>query len=327
VQADGKPPLAHDAAYYSNLFFGPQNSVADYFKYISNGRFTWTNAGIVGPIRLTQDKIARDLPPRFGLIKQKVGEVFNVASLDANKDGKVDDQELIAVVIDSASENLGAGRLSEPPCVDVPTQLPPPRPQKIQWCGLMTAIGHRASLMMACHELLHRLGLCLVGEMYGTNFLNSGYSTMGASPGGADDRSSWHLDPFHKMKLGWIEPQLVDGYQTNKVVLAGYRFGKADGAVLLFNPNDSDGRSYFLLEYRTNQAGVDYDQNLPTNGVAIWSVDLDKDKNPYTIPPLTPQTDPKLVDFSINLAWSPELPARDGSALEPRGRNTLLGIC
>src|SRR5688572_14129593 len=49
------PPLAHDRAYYEDFVFNEQRrpSVNGYFREVSNGRFAWARAGVIGPIAFT----------------------------------------------------------------------------------------------------------------------------------------------------------------------------------------------------------------------------------------------------------------------------------
>ncbi len=44
-------PSSHDASYFDNLFFGSgDKTLVGYFSEMSNGIFTWSRAGVIGPI-------------------------------------------------------------------------------------------------------------------------------------------------------------------------------------------------------------------------------------------------------------------------------------
>ena len=72
--------------------------------------------------------------------------------------------------------------------------------------GRVASIDHHASFLTFCHELSHSLGTI---DLYNTGCWNSGLTLMSCSlyPDN-DDRRTFHLDPWHKIKFGWETPRI-----------------------------------------------------------------------------------------------------------------------
>jgi len=79
-----------------------------------------------------------------------------------------------------------------------------------------------------------------------------------------------HIDPFHKIRLGWIQPAIVwenqcipiDAVETSHV------------AFILHDPKHGVGE-YFIIENR--YPNLEYDSNLPDKGLAVWHIMEDPD--------------------------------------------------
>src|SRR5204863_9506412 len=114
-------------------------------------------------------------------------------------DGTVSPDELVVLLIENATGDAGINRAPSPSCLIVPQSTRP-----VQVCvGNVAMVGHHASFSTFCHELSHRLGTI---EMYGEGGReNIFYTLMGATIIGYDDQRTFHLDPWHKLLLGWIE--------------------------------------------------------------------------------------------------------------------------
>lgn len=164
--------------------------------------------------------------------------------------------------------------------------------------------GEDASAMTFAHELTHQLHNQVGGtyEAYGAAIpgfgrTNMPYSTMSATVfNRIDDRSSFGMDPFSKMKLGWLEPQLIGVGQSACIELEPAAL--SEDAYLLYD--ESRGlNEFFILEYRdTNAAGgLTYDGNpwfaspvwfrIPEDGgLGIWYQQINDAKWPFNIPNL-----------------------------------------
>ena len=82
-------------------------------------------------------------------------------------------------------------------------------------------IGTPPSIGLVAHELARIL--LGAGDMYFTGFYPYAagpYSLMDQSP-----RNPPHLDPFHKLKLGWVEPVVITSsgwYVVSKLCVDGF---------------------------------------------------------------------------------------------------------
>ena len=92
------------------------------------------------------------------------------------------------------------------------------------------------------------------------------------------------MDPWHKMFLGWINPEILKTAsdftpgQRKTVVLNSSedRPPNHHPAVVLANPGYRGEKEYFILEYRSknSSSGRDYDTGIRTDGgLVIWQVD------------------------------------------------------
>jgi len=312
-----RPALQFSPSQYQELFFGPGKSVARYFSAISNGRFTFVPAGDgVYSVNLSPAEMDLDLPQRFGVIKLRLFEsAFDMTAWDRDNDSTVGDSELCLLTIDSDSDASATTRNAEPGTFAI-------NGREVAWRGRGIAAGHRSSLMTLCHELLHMLGV--QADMYGsTQSLNEYYTTMGRTPGN-DDRRTWHLDPFHKMKLGWCEPRLYDATTVGSVSVKVYRSDNADAPVLLYDGAGRSPKRFFMLEYRT--AKVPFDEDVGSNGIGVWGVALDNNLNPYTIRGSNVDH-PDWQDFSVNLQGPHQEPPfwnRGGGPLWRAGKTPIL---
>jgi M6 family metalloprotease-like protein len=256
------------------------------------------------------------LEQRFLTIKKKLVEEggFNIDPWDTNADFTVDDNELFMLVIDSDSVGSAARRGTTPPSVLF-------NGHSVGWSGTGLAAGHQSSYMTFCHELLHMLGI--QAEMYGSNDLNQSYTTMCAtiyqsSPNVTipDVRKTFHLDPFHKMKLGWCEPRLYDANALGSVFVKVHRHDYTDAPVLLYDGNDESSKRFFMLEYRNSK--VPFDENVGSNGIAVWRVELGADLQPFQIPGSNNKT-----DWTVNIQGPPSW-SRGGGPLWRAGKTPYM---
>ncbi len=121
-----------------------------------------------------------------------------------------------------------------------------------------------APIGVHCHEFGHLLGL---PDLYDTDFSSPGagrWCTMSTGNYG----SGFHERPHHlcawaKITLGWLVPQTF--YEGTAVPTVLPPVATARAAAKLISM-----ASYFLLE---NRRQLDYDLNLPGEGLLIWHVD------------------------------------------------------
>ena len=295
-------------AQWSDKFFGPANSVKDYYDEVSYGKLTMdpaaeghgtANDGVVGWLTLNQNhpNTAGNTDQRNRLLTRDAinaaNQYVNYASYDANGDGYLSARELHVTVIVAGQEAAGWSQLgksvwghnwalfgTERPTVDGVILGDSTRDggysQFGEWHG-----DHMATIGIMIHELGHDLNL---PDLYDTDGSSQGvgaWSVMGsgtwlATTGNYPGSSPAHLDPFSKSYEGWLTPQKVSGSNLSTSIQQAET--NATAIQLLDNPNGVDwtfgGSSgtgeYFLVE---NRQRVGYDAALPGTGLLVWHID------------------------------------------------------
>ncbi|MFG2053248.1 tachylectin-related carbohydrate-binding protein [Micromonospora sp. NPDC048930] len=266
----------HPTEYYERLGFGdpvppfttddPVNpaSLREYFRENSNGRFWFDRVAVVGPIPLGE--YANDPGPeaRSAGILKRVAEVApeSFTAFDADQDGTIAFHELCVVLVENITGALPANRDNSPFTF---TYQSPQGPAQLTVSVHVAGAGPLTPFFQIAHELSHSLGTI---DLYNTGQGNHLLTLMGAYPFFGNDQGTVHLDIWHKLALGWVEPQrcslAVDG---SAVVREG-----ADGSVLLWHES-RQADEYFLVERRRGAAGDRrYDASFPDDGVLIWRV-------------------------------------------------------
>jgi M6 family metalloprotease-like protein len=298
VEVAGAAGLVHGPAYYFDLIFGSSpflydsagntiKSVAALYQEMSLKRFEWTPAtsAPIGPIQLDATDSALDLVPRAARILEIVQqrELFDFEGVGTPGLQFVGPADLGVLVIDNSSAAKGATRYA--------THFWRPRHTKNAvhyWNTLavqVSFVGSDASFNMVAHELCHNIGINVGIDLYGdSETLHSRISLMGPEEG-AGGTMSYHLDPWHKMRLAWCEPRQQDVQERLTPISVGSP-GAFDpqGPMILFDA--SRGASeYFILEFRTpNQPGsAAFDREISSDGVAIWHVAMDTQMEPLRI--------------------------------------------
>src|SRR5262249_53820182 len=100
-----------------------------------------------------------------------------------------------------------------------------------------------------------------------------------------DNSNSFHLDPWHKMQLGWSEPRIRSVHDIGVEAISAAQLSDPNAPVLLYNPACGNSE-FFLLEYRTRTSpvGAGYDKNAAGNGLAIWHIKQEANHSPTPIP-------------------------------------------
>jgi hypothetical protein len=139
-----------------------------------------------------------------------------------------------------------------------------------------TYIGDPLNLGVVAHELSHLL--LGHGDMYfnwDNPFAAGDYSLM--------DRTykTTHLDPFAKLKYGWVQPKVVfnSGYYDITDVETNHNVW------VLMDPQKGTDE-YFIIENRWQ--GNSYDQQMSDSGLAVWHVIENPEIYGSHIPPTPP---------------------------------------
>jgi M6 family metalloprotease-like protein len=263
-----KPPR-DDVA---DAVFGPTESVRDYFAENSGGTFALEQAATVGwydadqPLEWYDN--AQTPHDKAGAALRAADADVDFAAYDADHDGIVAPHELAIVFIHPG----GAGGLIRAGSGDRRIRdLDGAWPLvldgvQIRECAEL-GIGHPdINFSVVAHEMSHLL--FNLPDMYFTFFTPTAagtYSLMDSTYDGT------HLDPFNKLKMGWVHPRLVfrAGEYTIPDIETHHR------ALVLADPKHG-AYEYFVVENRWR--GDSYDRAMKDEGLGVWHI-----MEPYTI--------------------------------------------
>ena len=123
------------------------------------------------------------------------------------------------------------------------------------------------------------------------------------------DGETYHLDPWHKLMLGWTRPAVYDIRDTTRVL------SLSDGPVIVYD-SIRGFHEYYIFEQRPTDGFYDVDvtlddfHGLPIPGVAVWYVKTKfNDKGELVLEKSESVNDPKVVDTpdkaaQVNLNFS-----------------------
>jgi M6 family metalloprotease-like protein len=282
----GHPALLHSASYYDNLIYGfGAKNIHDYYSENSHDRFTWGRAGsgVYGPFQYAANQFDLSTSGKLSLsrlgraVQALANDGFDFTLYDTNGDGVVTRDELSVLVIDNLSGTSGGNRSPDPACL----RYTNPARKSVNIClDQIANVGDWASFSTIAHELSHQLGTI---EMYGTSGNeNFQYTLMGATMyPNPDDVHTFHLDPWHKMMLGWVEPRIYSLDSDGNAVLDAAQLPRADSPIILYSPSHGP-LEFYMLEFRSGSLnnGTTYDASLnrslwsdpPQAGLVIWHI-------------------------------------------------------
>lgn len=295
---------------WNNRFFGPTESVADYYDEVSYGQLTiapaaetsgTVNDGVVGWLHLPGNH--PDTGSNTGIANQQLTKqaivaadpYVDFAAYDADDNGYLSAQELHITVIPAGCE--ASYGIKYTGCkwiwahewsldgVGAPT-VDGIQPGVWSKGGRYTQFGemhfnHQATLGVMVHELGHDLGL---PDMYDIDNSSAGvgkwsimsYGSWQALPTEDAGATPSHPDPFSRSYEGWLTPQQVTGAQLDTAI--GQVETSPTAWQFLDNPlgvdwtfNQASGSGeYYLVE---NREPVGYDAALPGCGLLVWHID------------------------------------------------------
>lgn len=193
---------------------------------------------------------------------------IDFAQYDTNRDGVLTPQELAIVLVipsNSIEGYVRRIRKTEIPMRDL--KVDGVKCTNIMQINVNARSNQRTGVIgVSAHELMHLL--FNAKDMYWPCAF-----PHAAGPFSLMDQHmpAGHLDPLHKLKLGWLNPEIATG--EGLYYLNATTFGHGNSALVLMNPRRST-KEYFILEVRKKQR---YDANLTDEGLAIWRVYEDMD--------------------------------------------------
>ncbi|MBI3269249.1 MAG: M6 family metalloprotease domain-containing protein [Planctomycetes bacterium] len=260
------------------VLFGPRPSVADWFREVSGGRFTIERAGVLGWYDAAHpaehywrgddpkdDRWSSGHVEKWTEALRRADAEFDFAAYDADKDGVLSPEELALLVVIPQAGPFGTNR------APAGRERPEWEPLVLDGCRVPVLAewytGAPPNLGAPAHELCHLvLG---APDLYMTEawpFAAGDYCLM--------DRSytTVHLDPFLKLKLGWLHPLPVaaSGEFTLRAVET------RGEALVLFDAARRPGE-YFLVENRWRGSSYDagvgaWGRGIPADGLAVWHI-------------------------------------------------------
>jgi len=279
--------------YYSDTIFGTNRgpgihpretpNVVAYFREVSLGRFAWSRAGLIGPVRASIKGKKADEVARIALQAAATEGRFDFKALDINHDGRIDPGELGVLVI--------ANTDGEPRWQDF---SPPGREmtiegQDVTFAGRVAVRRENDNLAVINRELFRTLApqATDLDGVPGQCFALNRNLTLMAAANGQKPSQTMYLDPLHKMLVGWNEPRLYAIGAPVRVRLSAQHVPTAPGEdvrrPLLVYDGTRGSSEFFLMEYRTPSA-LGYDTDAGTSGLVIWHVMLDASGRLYRVP-------------------------------------------
>lgn len=265
-------PMHRSIAEIENVIFGTGAAGAEtsqsYFNHVSLG-----NTQIVRGITLeTVDaQVPRNANTEVierGLVIQKALDsgIDLTALYDTNRDGTISEAELLVVTMVADAPGTGGGGAVRGYCQ---SHTSSDRKRTARFCGRSASFSEYAGFYVVTHELTHLFGaidLYNIGEL--------GINGLASLMAGAGPQDKIYLDPYHRVKLGWIGPRsfnVASGTNSCFRISPSHKGVEALGEIKPIVVYDSRRgmQDYFMVEYR-RRAG--YDQNVIDEGIAVWSV-------------------------------------------------------
>lgn len=212
---------------------------------------------------------------------------------DNNQDGKIDSSELVVAIFRAAPNIATVDRSRFPAgrsgggiarymghyggCIPV---------DGIEYCAPVVDLGEGVNLMTIAHEVFHAIGTSVSGnDIYPGN---SAASLMAATISNfEDDQKTYHLDAWHKMRVGWVEPHIKvigRGVPPSSMTLKAPDIRSRNSAyapIIFFNPVRGT-REMFLAEARLRKG---YDSGTSDTGVAVWYAKVNSNNHVYNLNP------------------------------------------
>jgi hypothetical protein len=282
--------------YYEDVVFGTPDkrareednrfelSVVDYFREVSEGRFTFARAGLAGPLSAAHKGKRGAEMARLALEAAAREGGVDFSRFDGNGDRRLASDELAVLLIASAPP---PGRPTVIDAAAAGAEIAIPG-QNIAFAGRIAVVGERDNFAVfnrALFRLVAPEAVDLDGFPERCFALNGGRTLM-AALNTADPGLTMHLDPWHKMLVGWLEPRVFAIGKPYSAKLAAQHISGRSAAeekrpILLYDAMKGPGE-FFLLEYRTHSM-LGFDQVMVNSGLVVWQVALANNR-PFKVP-------------------------------------------
>jgi M6 family metalloprotease-like protein len=267
----------HSRDYFLSLFFGTGTSGQNFKGFLDQMSSNEIRLGDEGGVFVTLNvytvPVTDDITMRQDALRAAAAEIdYNRYDDDGN--GRIDPSELVVVMI-AAYLGSSGGTVRDAGCIRATAEGP-------QLCMKVGAFGEWSGLPLMAHELVHTFGTV---DLYGLWHSGECWNTPASLMGCPGTRS--HLDPMHKIRLGWLTPRSFvldqESYTCDALEAAAVTSVPRRGIhdpILLYETRRG-AAEFFVLEYRTpNTVSVPASQNYDSGlaeagvaaGVAIWHV-------------------------------------------------------
>jgi M6 family metalloprotease-like protein len=275
-------PERADVETMREVMHGTVESVRDYFLEVSQGQFTIEDAGVLG--WYDSDHPPEAYWPGGGEVGRdsgaeairKAARDLDFSAFDEDGDGELRPDEL-AVVFIQPGRGLGGGLIR---------RVGDDFLDRGEGNGVVVdgvrvlhiaevSIGAPPRPGIVAHELCHLL--LNLGDMY----FSRRFNPVAAGPYSIMDQHGWapHLDPVHKLKLGWLSPRLWMRPGTVELPAVS-----EEGEALVLASLERGAREYFVVENRYPTGS--YDARIPHRGIGVWHVIDDADTFDRYRPPI-----------------------------------------
>lgn len=284
----GSGAFAHPQQYYWEQVFNPFVGTRDmngFFLENSNGRFRFSpeTSTIIGPLRLTaneqQQAMTNDVMKGGHCLAAAVRAGLDFSVFDANRDGVVSQDELTILIVENAgTADGGAARWANPQGNGGQSFQPPG--SSVAFNTMVCLVTQSVSFATLCHEVSHLLGTIDLYGSWSEECLSQFITLMSCTITSPDNPDIYHMDPWHKLQLGWDEPRLFPISANGAATLPAAQAMDPTAPVILYEPGRGLSE-FFILEYRTafSPSLPNYDRDVGDSGLALWHVQQDGNHN------------------------------------------------
>ncbi len=313
--------LTQPDSFYESLVFGPEGvNLVEYFSETSYRRFLWTRAGLVRVSfpRPSADELDAGFEQR--LMRQVASLGFDYARFDSDGDGIVTAKDLgvLRIVATYRADYRAGGSTGLLPIV---------RAGGVQLRLESSNCDENGEIVLFAHELFHQLIDDENDEhIYGPGArLNYRASLFAGNTNRiAPDAGPVHLDPWNKIRAGWMEPRVVPITQAGGVALInaaqeGSPYDDSRTPIVFYDPQRGTDE-LFIVEYRTPATPLHpdggYDAKVFGQGVAVWYVQREANGSTPTF-----NWPPPVVPVAGGNMWANYLLGPAGPGVPPFWRN------
>lgn len=251
--------------------FGPilpgQEVVANYLKLASANHTGIRELKYAETIHLPQLRSENnDSLERGSAIRQILDQHISLEEFDTNRDGSLDQSEIIIIPVVADPQGRGGGGCVRNFCQTVSST---DEKSSVRYCGRMLSISEEASWAVMSHEILH---------LYGMPDLYTGKTSTNLLLTMMSLHEKILPDPYDLIKRHWVEPRILDLSDARRDEnVRCYEISSSEsasthpetGRPILIMDSSTGRNDSFTIELRKRNG---YDSHIFQEGYAIWYV-------------------------------------------------------